>query len=86
MSKLNSSERNALPSKDFVFRQQRKFPINDANHARNALSRAGAKGGSVEAKVRAAVHAKFPGIGKKSSLPPKFQSMMKDEAKRILKN
>ena len=64
MAKLNAAARNALPSDDFVFPKQRKFPIEDANHARDALSRAGAKGGSVQAKVDAAVHRKFPGIGK----------------------
>jgi hypothetical protein len=64
MAKLTSATRNALPSKDFVFPKTRKFPIEDANHARDALSRAGAKGGAVESKVRAAVHRKFPGIGK----------------------
>lgn len=64
MAKLNSAERNSLPSSDFVFPKQRKFPIEDASHARDALSRAGAKGGSVEAKVRGAVKRKFPAIGK----------------------
>ena len=64
MAKLTSSERNSLPSSDFVFPKTRKFPIEDANHARDALSRAGAKGGSVQAKVRAKVSSKFPGIGK----------------------
>ena len=72
MAKLTSKKRNSLSSKSFVFPKSRKFPIEDESHARNALSRAGAKGGSVEAKVRAAVHRKYPGIGKsggkKSSL------------------
>lgn len=63
MAKLTSAERNSLPAKDFVFPKTRKFPIADASHARNALSRAGAKGGEVEAKVDAAVHRKFPSIG-----------------------
>ena len=38
------------------------YPIPDASHARNALARASGK--PVEAKVRAKVKAKFPGIGK----------------------
>jgi len=67
MAKLTSKKRNALPGKTFVFPKSRKFPIPDASHARNALSRAGAKGGSVEAKVRSAVKSKFPSI-KLSSL------------------
>jgi len=63
MTKLTYAKRKALPSKSFVFPKTRKFPIQDAAHARNALSRAGAKGGSVQAKVRAAVHRKYPNIG-----------------------
>lgn len=66
MAKLTSKQRNALPASDFVFPKQRKFPIEDAAHARDAESRAGAKGGKVEAKVRAAVHRKFPTIGNKA--------------------
>jgi hypothetical protein len=64
MAKLSSARRNALPGKSFVFPGSRKFPIPDASHARNALSRAAAKGPSTEATVRAAVKRKFPGIGK----------------------
>jgi hypothetical protein len=63
MSKLSYGVRKALPSKTFIFPKQRKFPIPDASHARNALARAGAKGSAVQAKVRAAVKRKFPSIG-----------------------
>ena len=42
------------------------YPIPDASHARNALARVSQHGSSEEkAKVRAKVHAKFPGIGEK---------------------
>ena len=68
MAKLTSAKRNSLPSSAFVFPKTRKFPIEDPTHARNALSRAGAKGGAVESKVRAKVHAKYPSIGKKVKL------------------
>lgn len=41
-----------------------RYPINDANHARNALARVAQHGTPEEkAKVRAAVHRKYPGIG-----------------------
>ena len=63
MSKLTSAERKALPASDFVFPKTRKFPIEDKSHARDAESRAAAKSPAVEAKVRAAVHRKFPSIG-----------------------
>ncbi len=69
MAKLTSGERKALPAKSFIFPSKRSFPIPDASHARNALSRAGAKGGAIEAKVRAAVHAKYPSIGKPKTVP-----------------
>ena len=40
------------------------YPIPDAAHARDALSRVSANGTPAEkATVRAKVHAKFPGIG-----------------------
>jgi hypothetical protein len=67
MAKLTTKTRKSLSSKSFVFPKSRKFPIEDAAHARDALSRAAAKGGSVEAKVRAAVHKKYPSLGKKRS-------------------
>jgi hypothetical protein len=71
MAKLTSEKRNALSSSTFVFPAQRKYPINDASHARNALSRAAHQGGETESKVRAAVHRKFPGIGGKHPHVPK---------------
>lgn len=63
MAKLSSAARRSLPTSAFVFPKTRKFPIEDASHARNALSRAGAKGGAVQKKVRAAVHRKYPALG-----------------------
>lgn len=39
MSKLSAKERNSLPSGDFAG-PDRSYPVNDANHARNALARA----------------------------------------------
>lgn len=63
---LTSKERNALPTNDFVFKKDRKYPINDENHARNALARVSQYGTSEEkAKVRSAVSRKYPGIGEK---------------------
>lgn len=39
MSRLDSEERNALPGGDFAFPEQRKLPIEDAHHVRNAIAR-----------------------------------------------
>ena len=77
MAKLTTKQRKSLSSKSFVFPKSRKFPIEDAAHARDALSRAAHKGGSVEAKVRAAVHKKYPAIGKKSSATAKRKAAPK---------
>jgi hypothetical protein len=64
MAKLTAKKRNSLKTSSFAEPGERKFPINDKSHARNALSRAAAKGPAVEAKVRAAVKRKYPSIGK----------------------
>lgn len=62
--RLTAAERHALPSKDFALPGGR-YPINDANHGRNALARVAQNGSPEEqARVRAAVHRKFPNIGK----------------------
>lgn len=64
MAKLTSEKRDSLPSKSFAG-PERSYPINDMSHARNALSRVSQFGTSeLKAKVRAAVHKKFPEIGK----------------------
>lgn len=62
---LSTKERNALPGKSFAL-PGRRYPINDPNHARNALSRVSQHGSPEEkSKVRGAVHRKYPGIGEK---------------------
>jgi hypothetical protein len=60
---LNAKRRNALPEKSFAG-PDRSYPINDPNHARNALARVANKSPSLKSRVRAAVHRKYPGIGK----------------------
>jgi hypothetical protein len=63
MSKLTTKQRNALPDKDFAG-PNRSYPIQNASHARNALSRVSQFGyPELKEKVRAAVHRKFPNIG-----------------------
>lgn len=64
MAKLMSKERNALPDSDFAG-PDRSYPINDMSHSRNALSRVSENGyPELKKRVEAAVHRKFPGIGK----------------------
>lgn len=79
--KLTTAARNALPKSDFVFKKDRKFPISDKSHARNALSRVSQHGTQAEkARVRAAVHRKFPGIGNK------HESLMDVEAGKLVRH
>lgn len=40
MAKLTTKERNALPAKDFAIPSERKYPIEDASHRKNAKARA----------------------------------------------
>lgn len=62
MGVLSSSARKALPKSDFALPGGR-YPISDPAHARNALAR-GAQHASPEElkKIKAKVHAKYPGI------------------------
>lgn len=76
MAKLSSSER-----KDFALPSEKKYPIPDISHARNALSRvAQSNTAGEESTVRRAVLAKYPslkgqGNGKKKK---RLQSWKKD--------
>lgn len=64
MSKLSTSRRKHLPKNDFAEPGERKYPINDPSHARNALARVSQHGTPEEKRrVRAAVHRKYPKIG-----------------------
>ncbi len=58
MAKLTTEARNNLPSSAFVFPGSRRYPIQDISHARDALARSSGK--PEEAKVRAAVHRRYP--------------------------
>lgn len=74
MAKLSTAARKRLPSSSFALpgkgegpsgKGAGSYPIPDKSHARNALSRVAQHGSSAEkARVRAKVHAKYPGIGK----------------------
>ena len=68
MSTLTAWKRHRLPAATFAIPSKRpgpgSYPIPDEAHARNALARVAQYGTPAEqAKVRRAVHAKYPGIG-----------------------
>jgi hypothetical protein len=74
MATLSNKKRQSLPKSSFALpgkgegksgKGSGSYPIPDASHARNALSRVAQHGSSAEqATVRAKVKAKFPNIGK----------------------
>lgn len=83
MAKLTTKKRKNLPSGDFAVKG-RKYPVNDANHARNALARVAQHGSPAEkAAVRAKVAKKFPGIdeGEKKGKTMKKSVAKEHEAK-----
>jgi hypothetical protein len=63
--KLTSNARKKIANKNFAL-SGRRYPIEDKNHARNALARASQNATPAEQEeIERKVHAKFPGIGKK---------------------
>ena len=59
--KLSYKARKELPDSAFVFPDERKYPIHDIAHARNALARVAQHGTPEEKeKVRAAVYKRYP--------------------------
>lgn len=64
---LSSQDKGHLPDNAFVFQKERKYPIHDISHARNALARVAQHGTKDEQdRVRAVVHAKYPEITKEN--------------------
>jgi hypothetical protein len=62
--KLTVSSRNALPDSAFAL-PGRRYPIHDANHARDALARVSQFGTAAEkATVRRKVAMRFPSMSK----------------------
>jgi hypothetical protein len=67
MSVLTTKGRNRLLTSQFAL-PGRRYPIHDKAHARNALARVSQYGTpSEKSRVRAAVHRKFPNLGKVSA-------------------
>jgi len=61
---LTTKTRKALSTEEFVFPEERRYPIHDESHARSALSMVSRHGTPAEkARVRAAVRRRYPHIG-----------------------
>lgn len=68
MARLTTAQRDALPSSDFADPVHRKYPEEDAGHAKAALGRAGEYGTpAIKAAVRKKAAKKFGMTGKKKS-------------------
>ena len=68
MAALTSKARKQLKSDQFAIPSKKAYPIDTENRGRNALARVSQFGTPAEkAQVSAAVHNKFPNIGKKKS-------------------
>jgi len=66
MAKLTTAARKKLPTSTFAL-PGRRYPLPDRSHAANALARVSQHGTPAEkAKVRAAVHRRYPTMGKKT--------------------
>ena len=61
MTRLTTGRRKELPSQEFAG-PGRSFPIEDLEHGRKAVQMAPHAGPEEAAKIRARVHAKYPGI------------------------
>ena len=62
MAKLTTRGRNALATGSFAL-PGRRFPIQDASHARAALSMAHNASPAEQATIKRKVHSRFPSIG-----------------------
>jgi hypothetical protein len=72
MARLTYAERKRLPKSAFAIPSTREYPLIDKAHARNALQRVSEFGSPTQkAKVRAAVHRRFPSIDQKGGVPLK---------------
>lgn len=65
MAKLTTKKRNKLKKSTFAIPSERKYPVNDIAHARNALARVSQFGSpSEKAAVKKKVYEKFPSLKK----------------------
>ncbi|MHB1950174.1 MAG: XkdF-like putative serine protease domain-containing protein [Acidiferrobacteraceae bacterium] len=85
-ARLSYKQRKNLPASAFVFPKTREYPIPDAAHARDALSRGAAnEAGKRLAKIRAAVKRRFPDIKvSKQETVQRVVPVWKDEDRRLV--
>jgi hypothetical protein len=65
MAKLSDKDRDRLKDSDFAEPEERKYPIEDETHARNAVARVAQHGSEEEQEeVRKRVEERYPDLGK----------------------
>lgn len=85
MAKLTYGQRKNLGKSQFVFPSKRTYPIDTANRGRNALARVSQFGSpSEKAAVGAAVHRRYPTIGKGRKAPENMETPKKIKTERML--
>lgn len=62
LSVLTTKGRKHIKKSNFVFPKEKRYPIHDLAHARNALARSSGK--PEEAQVKSAVYKKYPQLKK----------------------
>jgi hypothetical protein len=69
MTKLNASKRNKIPKSEFGMPGERKYPMPDKSHAKNAKARASqmVKKGKLSESSKSKIDAKANRVLKKSS-------------------
>jgi len=77
---LTTAVRDHLKTKSFAIPGERKYPIENESHARNALARVDQHGSSEEKQqVYAAVAKKYPGLASRSSVPGVQHDLRKED-------
>lgn len=71
MSKLSTNRRDDLPGSAFALPEQRAYPLTDVEHGRKALQLEHNASPSDQSRIEAAVHRKFPSIGRYKSADQK---------------
>lgn len=81
MAKLTYQQRKRLPARQFALEKERKYPLEDITHARNALARVSAFGTESEkVEVRREVYTKYPQL---NPAIPKNQRILRVPLPRI---
>ncbi|KAA8828679.1 hypothetical protein [Bifidobacterium tissieri] len=63
MARITAKRRKRMKNSTFALPRERKYPIPDTSHARNALAQVAKYGTpSQQRRVRAAVHREYPSI------------------------